>query len=104
MIRTPEPMLTHIVIWKYNADVSDAERTEHVEKLRALAGIIPEVRRLAVGRDVLHLDRSYDTGLVATFDDRAGLDAYTVHPTHEEVAALGRRLAAHAASVDFEDA
>ena len=97
-------MLTHIVIWKYNGDVSDADRIEHVAQLRALADVIPQVRSLAVGRDVLHLDRSYDTGLVATFDDRAGLEAYTVHPTHQEVAAMGRRLAAHAASVDFEDA
>lgn len=97
-------MLTHIVIWKYNADASTAEREDHVRRLRALAAVIPEVRSLAVGRDVLRLDRSYDTGLVATFDDRKGLDAYTVHPTHEEVAAIGRRLAAHIASVDFEDA
>lgn len=96
-------MLTHIVIWKYNADAPPAERDEHIRALRALAGIIPEVRSLAVGADVLRLDRSYDTGLVATFDDPAALDRYNTHPEHQKVVALGRRLAAHVASVDFED-
>ena len=73
-------MLTHIVIWKYRPDVPPAMRAEHVAKLRALTAVIPEIVSLAVGFDVLHLPRSYDTGLVAVFHDRAGLDAYTNHP------------------------
>ncbi len=97
-------MLTHIVIWKYRADVPQAVRAEHVAKLRALTTVIPEVVRLAVGCDVLRLPRSYDTGLVAVFHDRAGLDAYTNHPQHLAVASMGRDIAAHVASVDFEDA
>jgi len=95
-------MLTHIVIWKYRADVPQATRDEHVAKLRALVGVIPEIVSLVVGFDELHLARSYDTGLVAVFRDRAGLDAYTVHPQHVEVADLGRSIAEHVASVDFE--
>ena len=95
-------MLTHIVVWKYKPETSDAARDEHISRLRALFPFIPEVQSLTVGRDVLHLARSYDTGLVATFHDRTGLDAYTVHPTHEEVAALGRSISEHVASVDFE--
>ena len=97
-------MLTHIVIWKYRADVPQATRAEHVTKLRALVGVIPEIVSLAVGFDVLHLPRSYDTGLVAVFRDRAGLDAYTDHPQHVEVAGFGRAIAEHIASVDFEGA
>ncbi len=96
-------MLTHIVIWKYRADVAQAVRTEHVTKLRALTAVIPELVSLAVGFDVLYLPRSYDTGLVAIFHDRAGLDAYTNHPQHLAVASMGRDIAAHVASVDFED-
>ncbi|MFL6207924.1 MAG: Dabb family protein [Pyrinomonadaceae bacterium] len=95
-------MLTHIVIWKYRADVSQAVRAEHVARLRALSGVIPEIVSLSVGFDELHLPRSYDTGLVAVFRDRAGLDVYTDHPQHVEVANLGRTIAGHVASVDFE--
>ena len=94
-------MLTHIVVWKYRVDVEQFAREEHVKLLRALASVIPEAQGLTVGFDVLSLPRSYDTGLVATFTDRAALDAYTVHPEHVKVAEFGRRISEHVASVDF---
>jgi hypothetical protein len=94
-------MLTHVVIWKYRADVDQDIRDQHVEMLRKLSGVITELRGLSVGFDVLGLPRSYDTGLVALFDDRAGLDAYTVHPEHVKVANFGRTISEHVASVDF---
>ncbi|HEX8176037.1 MAG TPA: Dabb family protein [Pyrinomonadaceae bacterium] len=96
-------MLTHIVIWKYREDVSESEREEHVTRLRSLVGVIPEIESFSVGFDVLHLERSYDTGLVSTFRDREALGRYTEHPEHQKVAALGRSLSANIASVDFED-
>ncbi|MCA1817652.1 MAG: Dabb family protein [Acidobacteria bacterium] len=95
-------MLTHIVIWKYRADVARAEREDHAERLRRLPSFIPHVESFAVGFDVLRLPRSYDLGLVATFRDRAGLAEYDKHPEHLLVAAYGRSLAEHVASVDFE--
>ena len=96
-------MLTHIVIWKYRDDVEQFAREEHVDLLRRLRGVIPEVQSLSVGFDTLFLPRSYDTGLVAIFKDRAALDAYTVHPEHVKVAEFGRSISEHVASVDFID-
>src|SRR5882724_8562159 len=95
-------MLTHIVVWKYRADVEDAIREEHVTLLRNLASLIKVVQSLAVGFDVLHLARSYDTGLVAVFADRSALEAYTVHPEHVKVVDFGRLISEHVVSVDFE--
>jgi len=94
-------MLTHIVVWKYRSEVEQSERQEHIRLLQNLSGIIPEVESLTVGADVLHLERSYDTGLVATFADQVALQAYTIHPEHVKVANLGRSLSAHVASVDL---
>ena len=94
-------MLTHIVVWKYKDEVSQETREEHRAKLANLKNIIAEVVDLKVGADVLNLARSYDTGLVATFKDLDDLDAYTVHPVHQEVASLGKEIAAHVVSVDF---
>ncbi|HEX8847477.1 MAG TPA: Dabb family protein [Pyrinomonadaceae bacterium] len=96
-------MLTHIVVWKYRADAEQDVREEHIKRLRRLASIIPEIESFSVGTDVLHLPRSYDTGLVATFRDRAALDAYTVHPEHILVVNLGRNISEHVVSVDFVD-
>lgn len=97
-------MLTHIVCWKYKEETSTEQREDHIAKLRALVGVIPEIESFEVGADILHLDRSFDTGLTSTFADREGLDAYTIHPRHQEVAALGKQIAEKVVSVDFINA
>lgn len=97
-------MLTHIVVWKYRADIEQAVRDEHVALLRRLPSVISEVVKFDIGFDVLKLPRSYDTGLVATFRDRAALDAYTIHPEHITAADFGRGISEHVVSVDFESA
>jgi Stress responsive A/B Barrel Domain len=95
-------MLTHIVVWKYRTEIEQVIRETHVAMLRDLASIIKEVESLSVGFDVIHLARSYDTGLVAVFQDRAALNTYTVHPEHVKVADFGRSISEHVTSVDFE--
>ena len=94
-------MLTHIVCWKYKPEITVEQREEHIARLRALTGIIPEIVSLEVGADILHLDRSFDTGMSSTFADRAALDVYTVHPDHQIVVAFGREIAEKVVSVDF---
>ncbi len=96
-------MLTHIVVWKYRADIEQAIREEHVARLRRLPSMIEGIESFSVGFDTLHLPRSYHTGLVAVFRDRAALDAYTVHPEHVLAANFGRTISEHVASVDFID-
>ena len=96
-------MLTHIVMWKYRADVSEETREDHRTRLRSLRNIVPGIESFSVGFDLLHSPRSYDTGLVALFRDRAVLDAYTVHPEHAAVVELGHTIIETMAKVDFED-
>jgi hypothetical protein len=95
-------MITHIVCWKYKDETTDAQRAEHIAALRSLSETVPGIESLAVGADIMHLDRSFDTGLVATYASRDALDAYTVHPEHQKVVAIGREIAERAVSVDFE--
>ncbi|MDM7920708.1 MAG: Dabb family protein [Pyrinomonadaceae bacterium] len=94
-------MLTHIVCWKYKPEVTDDQRNDHIAMLRALPAVIPDIISFNVGSDILQLDRSFDTGLVAVYPDRAALDAYTDHPEHQKVAALGKQIAQQVVSVDF---
>ena len=94
-------MLTHIVCFKYKADVSDETRREHRDRLaglRALTGVV----NLQVGADVVHSARSFHTGLIVVFNDRAGLDAYAVDPQHVPVAQFGAGLCEQVVAVDFE--
>ena len=94
-------MLTHIVCWKYKPEITEAEREDHRAKLKNLPGVIPDILSFSVGADVLRLERSFDTGLVATYAGREALDAYTDHPEHQKVAALGKQISQQVVSVDF---
>jgi len=96
-------MLTHIVCWKYKDEVSEEQREDHRAALMGLVGQVPEIRDFRVGKDILHLERSFDTGLYSTFDDKEALGRYTDHPAHLAVAALGRGISIQVVSVDFTD-
>ena len=96
-------MLTHIVCWKYKPETTEEEIADHIARLRALPFVIPNIVSFSVGWDILHLERSFDTGLVAVYPDREALDFYTDHPQHQEVAALGKQIAEKVVSVDFID-
>jgi hypothetical protein len=94
-------MVMHIVSFKYRGDVDAAARRDHRTRLSALADI-DGILDLKVGEDFVHSVRSYDTGLVVAFRDRAALDVYAKHPRHEPVAKLGRDLSETIVAVDFD--
>jgi hypothetical protein len=97
-----DPVLIHIVCFKYKADVDDRARRDHRQRLKELAGL-PGVVELKVGVDVVRSPRSYDTGLMATFHDRAALDAYQTDPRHVPVAQHGVGLCDSIVAVDFDE-
>ena len=94
-------MLTHIVCFKYKSDTTEAQRVDHRARLHGLA-TLPGVIELSVGADVVRSPRSYDTGLIVRFPDRAALDAYATNPQHVPVAQFGASLSEHIVAVDFE--
>lgn len=94
-------MLIHIVCWKYKVDTPPAAREQHMAMLKSLPGKIECIETFDVGSDILHLDRSFDTGLVVGFKDRDALEEYDAHPDHQAVVALGRQVAEKVVSVDF---
>ena len=94
-------MLLHLVSFKYKADVDQAARAQHRQRLAALH-TLDGVIDLKVGEDVVRSPRSYDTGLSVTFVDRAALDAYQTNDRHVQVVQAAAPLCAHVVAVDFE--
>jgi len=94
-------MLLHLVCFKYKADVIEARRDEHRDRLKGLSDL-PGIVSLVVGRDVVRSPRSYDTGLAIEFTDRAALDAYQKNERHVPVSQFGASLCDHVVAVDFE--
>jgi hypothetical protein len=94
-------MLTHIVCFKYKSDISEQARADHRRRLTSLKQVTGVID-LKLGADVVRGQRSYDTGLVITFPDRAALDAYQKDALHVPVAQFGTTLCDSIVSVDFE--
>jgi hypothetical protein len=95
-------VITHIVTFKFR-DRSEAHLAHCKALLDGLTGQVPSLRSMVVGVNVVESERAHDLALIATFDDLEGLDAYQVHPAHEEVAVYLRNASATRASVDFEN-
>jgi hypothetical protein len=95
-------VLIHLVSFKYKSGVEEAARQDHRAKLKTLARL-PGVIELKVGADIVRSARSYDTGLLVRFPDRAALDGYQKNPQHVTVAELGSSLSEHIVAADFMD-
>ena len=94
-------MVVHLVSFKYRKDVDDAARRDHRTRLETLADV-DGILDFKVGEDFVRSPRSYDTGIVVLFRDRAALDGYATHPRHLPVAQLGRDLSDSIVAVDFD--
>jgi Stress responsive A/B Barrel Domain len=95
-------MLRHVVFFKFKDEIPPERRHNFVNLLRKLPQHIPEVVASEVGEDILHMQRSFDVAIVFTFDDRAALESYSVHPEHVTLVEESRRINEKVCSVDFE--
>ncbi len=95
-------MLKHVVLFRLK-DNEDKEK--NMEKLREmledLPGKIPLIRYFEVGVNALPSDRSYDMCLISGFDSEEDLQAYRVHPAHQEVLDFYGRIRKQTATVDY---
>ena len=95
-------MLTHIVLVKCKPGTPEAELERLLEGLRGLPPKIAEIRGYEVGRDMLHLPRSFDAALIGRFDDLDALKRYQAHPEHVPLADGLRAIAEQMVAVDWE--
>jgi Stress responsive A/B Barrel Domain len=96
--------LRHIVSWKLtetDPEINRQQRRAIADALESLPPLIPEILRLEVASNVRESDSAHDVVLVADYADEAALDAYTVHPEHQKVAAFVRSLVSARTSVDY---
>ena len=94
-------MVVHMVSFKYKADTAASARTDHRARLSTLKDI-DGILDFKIGEDFVRSPRSFDTGLIVLFRDRAALDGYAAHPRHIPVAQLGRDLSDAIVAVDFD--
>ena len=99
-------MIRHIVAWRLKETALGSDKAASArlmqEKLEAMRGRIPGLRRLEVGLDFSATEHSADVVLVADFAARADLAAYQVHPEHQAVVAFVSQIVAERRLIDYE--
>lgn len=103
--RGGEVTIRHVVSWKLaSADAAErsSQASEIARRLNALEGVVPEILSISVGVNAAYPDANWDAVLIADFVSLEALEAYQVHPAHEEAAAYIRSVVDSRAAVDFE--
>ncbi len=82
-------MIKHIVMWKLKEHAEGLDKAANLSKMKMLlescANIVPGMTALEVAIAVPELEATYDIILYTEFTDKAALDAYQVHPTHQAI-------------------
>lgn len=97
-------MIRHVVSWRLKGADEAAKAIAAAEvraMLETLPAVIPEIKSFQIGDNVAYKDKNFDLVLIADYDSLEDLEAYQVHPVHQQaVAFIGERVEARA-NVDF---
>ncbi|MFO0693270.1 MAG: Dabb family protein [Polyangiales bacterium] len=94
-------MVTHIVLFKLK-DPSPENLRLTAGVLSAMDGKIPELVDIEVGIDQLKSERSFDIALRTRHRSWDELNAYQVHPIHQEVLKHMKSVVEKSVAVDWE--
>ena len=80
-------MILHIVAFRFKPGTAAATVAEAGAGLLAMAGRIPEIRRIGFGPNLAPSAPEYSHVLTVALDDMAAVQRYAEHPVHIETVA-----------------
>ena len=99
-------MIRHIVMFKLKDFPGEAGKMtaaqEVIKRLDELPLKIEVIRKYEAGIDIRKLLWSFDLVLTMDFDNLADLDAYTIHPAHQEFIAFNKDYSVDKVCIDYE--
>ena len=98
-------MVKHVVMWKFKDSAEGRSKRENMEWVRehlyALRGLIPEIKNMEIGLDVLKTDASMDLVLLTEFDSLNDLSVYANNKDHLKVAEVVRAVTEKRVVIDY---
>ncbi|MDB5959292.1 MAG: stress responsive protein [Massilia sp.] len=92
-------MLKHIVMWKLKDPANGAEMKRRLDEC---AAIVPGILTFEVSLAQSGLEATFDVVLYSEFTDKAALDAYASHPTHEALKPFIGAIRSERQCMDYE--
>jgi len=78
-------MVRHIVMFDFKENNKKENIQKAKEMLENLIDTIPTLKSMEVGVNFSSEDRAMDLSIITSFDDKAGLEEYAIHPKHLKV-------------------
>jgi hypothetical protein len=96
-------MIKHVVLFKFKADATPAQRKAMVDGLNALPGLIKEVKNWHMEETIPgRPPRSHSVALFCEFDNVAALESYIANQHHQDVVKIIDATCETRASFDYE--
>lgn len=99
-------MVKHIVMWTLKPEANGRPAADNAAQMKAklegLNGRVPGLKHLEVGVNVFAATPDCHVVLYSELASRADLDAYQVHPLHQECVAFVKQVAASRSVLDYE--
>ncbi len=99
-------MIKHIVMWKLKDYAEGADKISNANKVIALLetcnNLVPGMLKLEAALATPALEATYDVLLYTEFADKAALDAYQVHPTHQAIKPFIGAVRAERQCMDYQ--
>jgi hypothetical protein len=77
----------HVFAFRWKLNTSEAEKDRAAKEIAAFQGQIPGLLQTHVGPNISPRGKAYTFGGIMQFKDKASLDAYFQHPTHQALLA-----------------
>lgn len=95
-------MVVHIVMFCFNEENKTENMAQAKQMLENLQGTVPTLKSMDVGVNFANEERAMDLSIITTFDDKAGLQSYAVHPEHLKVVEFIKSVVTYSKVVDYE--
>lgn len=98
-------MIKHIVMWTLKEEAAGATAVENAAKMKEmleqLNGKIEVLKHLEVSTEVFEAAPDCNVILYSEFDSKEDLQAYAIHPLHQECVAFIKQIVASRSVVDY---
>lgn len=94
-------MIVHIVLFRFKEENKERHMQEVSGLLNALPQLVPALRSMEVGVNFADNERAFDLSLIATFDNKIGLEQYAIHPEHIKVVEYIKGVVVESKVVDY---
>lgn len=100
-------MIKHVVMWTFKEEAAGKSKEENIAEFKkmllGLVGVVPGIELFEVGIKQQNSPAdNFDLILISEFKTWGDLQAYVIHPVHQQVVSFAKQVVSGRSAVDYE--